>query len=279
MGKIILGFSLWSFTLHLFLIMLKADFPGNKQGGEGKYMKKVHPHIDPSVLVFFTPSDLKVGKIIPVFFPTTNAKKSPHFLPKQEADSIPFSLAKLPSLLEFFSFPRDSPQAKAMEETLQGCETDPIKGEIKLCATSLESMLDFLRVVLGHEARFRALATTVQYLRKPASSLLQNYTILDEPKEMVATKMVACHNMPYPYAVFYCHYHESESKVYRVLLGGEYGDRVDAVAVCHMDTSLWSHSHVSFLVLGIKPGSSAVCHFFPADNLVWLPVQEFRGEM
>ncbi|KNA03061.1 hypothetical protein SOVF_212750, partial [Spinacia oleracea] len=46
---------------------------------------------------------------------------------------------------------------------------------------------------------------------------------------------------------------------------------VEAVAVCHMDTSQWSPNHASFRVLKIKPGSSPVCHFFPADNLVWVP--------
>ncbi|MCI83693.1 BURP domain-containing protein, partial [Trifolium medium] len=45
---------------------------------------------------------------------------------------------------------------------------------------------------------------------------------------------------------------------------GENGDMVEAMAVCHLDTSQWTPSHVSFQVLGVTPGSSSVCHFFPA---------------
>ncbi|EXC07323.1 hypothetical protein L484_021231 [Morus notabilis] len=64
---------------------------------------------------------------------------------------------------------------------------------------------------------------------------------------------------------------ESENKVYKISLGGENGDKVEAVAFCHMDTSHWSRDHVSFRVLRIEPGTFPVCHFFPADHLVWVP--------
>ncbi|GAB4837924.1 hypothetical protein Ancab_027452 [Ancistrocladus abbreviatus] len=272
-----LKFALWNICFPLLVIMLKADFPGNKQDDQAKDMNKAHhPHMDPSVLVFFTLDDLKVGKRISLYFPV---RRYPHLLPKQDAESIPFTLAELPSLLDSFSFPHDSPQAKAMEETLRQCGLEPIEGEIKFCATSLESMLDFVRSVLGTETKFQALATTMPHLGNLASSVPQYYTILDVPEEILAPKMVACHTMPYPYAVFYCHYQVTESRVFKVLLGGEKGDRVNAVAVCHMDTSQWSHNHVSFLVLGIKAGSSPVCHFFPADNLVWSPIREFSATM
>uniref|UniRef100_A0A2N9IID3 BURP domain-containing protein n=1 Tax=Fagus sylvatica TaxID=28930 RepID=A0A2N9IID3_FAGSY len=187
-------------------------------------------HMDPSSMVFFTVKDLKVGKTMPIYFPKRDPSTSPHVLPREEAISIPFSSKQLPHLLEFFSFSFDSPQAKAMADTLKECETKPIKGETKFCATSLESMLDF-----------------------------------------TPPKMVACHTMPYPYAIFYCHSQKSENKVFKVRLGGENGDKVEAIAVCHMDTSQWSPDHVSFRLLGVQPGTSSVCHFFPADNFVWVP--------
>ncbi|KAK2392831.1 BURP domain-containing protein BNM2A [Trifolium repens] len=90
-------------------------------------------------------------------------------------------------------------------------------------------------------------------------------------------KIVACHTVPYPHAVFYCHSQESENRVYKVLLGGENGDKVEAMVVCHMDTSQWAPSHVSFQVLGVTPGSSSVCHFFPADNYIWVPKLKSQG--
>ncbi|KAJ6385879.1 hypothetical protein OIU77_028948 [Salix suchowensis] len=140
--------------------------------------------------------------------------------------------------LKLFSFSNGSPQARAMENTLRECETKPIKGEVKFCATSLESMLDFVRGVFGLESQFKAVSTT--YLTQ---------------------------------SVFYCHRQETENKVFVVSLIGDNGDTVEALAVCHLDTSQWGRNHVSFKVLGIEPGSSNVCHFFPEDNLVYVPVQ------
>ncbi|KAJ7967340.1 BURP domain-containing protein [Quillaja saponaria] len=225
-------------------------------------------HMDPSIKVFFTMKDLKVGKRMTIYFPKRDPATSPHFLPREEADSVPFSLKELPYLLQKYNFLRDSPQAKAMEDTLRECESKPIKGETKFCATSLESMLDFTHSIFGLMSQFNVLSTI--HLTK-SSTNFQNYTFLDIPEEISAPKIVACHTMPYPYAVFYCHNQESESKVYEVSLGGDNGDRVKAVVVCHLDTSNWGHNHSSFRVLGIEPGTSPVCHFFPADNLVYVP--------
>ncbi|XVF01123.1 hypothetical protein REPUB_Repub04eG0061000 [Reevesia pubescens] len=226
-------------------------------------------HMDRSVMVFFTLNDLKVGKSMPIYFPKKDPSKSPHLLPREETDSIPFSLKQLPYLLQFFSFLQDSSQAKAMEDTLRQCETDAIKGETKFCATSLESMLDFARSLFGLNSPFKILTTA--HLTK-SSTRFQNYTILERPEEISAPMMVACHTVPYPYAVLYCHSQETENKVFKVSLGGENGDKVEAVAVCHMDTSQWSRNHVSFRVLGIEPGTPGVCHFFPADNFVLIPM-------
>ncbi|XP_057964703.1 BURP domain-containing protein BNM2A-like [Malania oleifera] len=225
-------------------------------------------HMDPSLLVFFTLDELKEGQGMPIYFPKRDPSSSPHFSLREGAESIPFSLSQLPKLLQFFSFSPSSPQARAMEDTLRECETKPINGETKICATSLESMLDFTKTILGKETQSEALSTT--HLTK-SSTLLQNYTILKVSREVPAPKIVACHTMPYPYAVFYCHSHGSKSMVFKVLVQGENGDRVDAVVVCHLDTSQWGRGHVSFRVLRIEPGTSPVCHFFPADNLVWVP--------
>ncbi|KAG5609116.1 hypothetical protein H5410_020397 [Solanum commersonii] len=67
---------------------------------------------------------------------------------------------------------------------------------------------------------------------------------------------------------------EDKSKVLKVELRNDAnGDKVEAIAVCHLDTSQWIPSHVSFRVFSILPGTSPVCHFFPSDNLVWDPKQ------
>ncbi|XP_014491954.1 BURP domain-containing protein BNM2A [Vigna radiata var. radiata] len=230
-------------------------------------------HMDPSVMVFLTFEDLKVGKTMAVYFPKRDPATSPKLWPREEAESLPFSLNELPYLLKIFSFSPNSPQAKAMEDTLRECESKAIKGEVKFCATSLESMLDFAQTILGFTHELQVFTTSHQ---TKSSVTFQNYTF-ENIVEIPASKMVACHTMPYPYAVFYCHSQESENKMYKVALGGENGDRVEAMVVCHMDTSHWGHGHVSFQVLKVEPGTTSVCHFFPADNLILVPKPEQHG--
>ncbi|KAI3441311.1 BURP domain-containing protein [Psidium guajava] len=246
----------------------KIDDDGHAHGHGMSHMD--HLMMDPQSMIFFTLDDLKPGKTMPIYFPKRDPSSSPRFLPREEAESIPFSSGALPHLLDRFSFSTDSPQAKAMEDTLKHCETKPVKGETKSCATSLESMLDFVHGILGGKSpRFRAISTSHLI---GSSTRFQNFTIQEAPRGVPASKMVACHTLPYPYAVFYCHSQESENKVFEVVLAGENGDRVKAVAVCHLDTSQWNRDHPSFRVLGIEPGTLPVCHFFPADNLVWVPI-------
>ncbi|XP_022947671.1 BURP domain-containing protein BNM2A-like [Cucurbita moschata] len=224
-------------------------------------------NLDPLLYVFFSLSDIKVGKELPIYFPYSKPYETPKLLPKEEADSIPFSTSQLEYLLNLFSFPKGSPQAKAVEYTLKQCELESIKGETKFCANSLESLLDFATQMLGGDTHLKVLTTT---RLSNSNILLQNYTILEEPRETLAPKMVACHSMPYPYAVFYCHCQESKNRLFEILLGGENGDRVKASAICHMDTSQWDKDHASFKVLKTKPGASHVCHFVSTHSLVWL---------
>lgn len=230
-----------------------------------------HSHMDPrdpELQVFFTVNDLKVGNKMSIYFPIKDPSTSPPLLSREKADAIPFSSAQLPKLLDLFSFSDGSPQAKAMEDTLRHCEFKPMKGESKFCATSLESLLDSTRAIFGPNVQFKVLTTN--HLTK-TTSLLQNYTILETPKEISARRIIGCHPLPYPYAVFYCHSQESDNKLFKVSLIGDNGGRVEAVAMCHMDTSQWNRDHVAFMVLKTEPGKSSVCHFFPADNLVWIP--------
>lgn len=224
--------------------------------------------LNPQLNIFFTPKDLKIGKTMPLFFAVKDPSTSPHLLPREEADLIPFSSSKLPYLLEFFSFSKDSPQAKAMEDTFFHCEISAMKGESKFCAASLESMLDWAQEILGFNTKLDVYTT--DFLKKSPVTL-QNYTIMQKPKEILVPKLVACHTLPYPYAVYYCHVQKGENKLFKISLFGENGDRIEAAAICHMDTKEWNHDHVAFTVLKVLPGSSPVCHFFPADNLVWVP--------
>ncbi|XP_039035185.1 BURP domain-containing protein BNM2A-like [Hibiscus syriacus] len=128
-------------------------------------------------------------------------------------------------------------------------------------------MLDYARSLLGLNTKIKVLITTL--LRKPTVPL-QNYTISDIPERIPFSRMITFHTLSYPYAVFYCHTQKSETRLFRISLGAENGDKVKAIAACHMDTSQWDLDHVSFRLLKIEPGSGQACHFFPPDNLVWV---------
>lgn len=51
--------------------------------------------------------------------------------------------------------------------------------------------------------------------------------------------------------------------------GGDGGEAVTVATVCHTDTSRWNPEHVSFKLLGTKPGGSPVCHLMPYGHIVW----------
>ncbi|KAK6946222.1 BURP domain [Dillenia turbinata] len=293
------GFAFRSLIFYLLVMMCASDVGARMHHSkqhiidkhlfiDGKYKhddddhrasfheRHVHDHtsshmnpVDPSTQIFFNFKDLQVGNKIPVYFPNKDPSASPHFLTREKADSIPFSSAQLSYLLDLFSFPQGSPQAKAVEDTLRHCERQPLEGETKFCATSLESMLDSARKILGLESQLKVLTTT-HLTKSSKTKLAQDYSILEDPKEIRAPKIIGCHPVPYPYAVFYCHCQESDNKLFEVSLGGENGDRLKASAICHMDTSQWDGDHVAFRLLQIEPGTSPVCHFFPEDNLVWV---------
>lgn len=244
----------------------------NKKDEHKKIIAKdVHDHhnqIDPELNVFFVPKDLQVGKIMPIYFSKKDSSTAPKFLPKEEANKIPFTPKKLPFLLDFFSISKNSPQAKAMKYTLEQCNFEPMKGETKFCATSLESLFDFANYMFGPNSKFKVLTTT--HVTK-SSIPLQNYTI-SKVNEISVPNAIGCHPMPYPFAVFYCHSQKGDTSLYEIVVEGENGGIVQAAAICHMDTSKWDADHVAFRVLNVKPGNSPVCHFFPPDNLVWVPL-------
>ncbi|KAL4187746.1 hypothetical protein AMTRI_Chr09g20570 [Amborella trichopoda] len=53
-------------------------------------------------------------------------------------------------------------------------------------------------------------------------SVLQAYTATKVQRVPTKASSTLCHNMPYPYAVYYCHY-IGEGRIYKVKLEGEDG--------------------------------------------------------
>ncbi|KAM0053580.1 putative BURP domain-containing protein [Helianthus debilis subsp. tardiflorus] len=217
---------------------------------------------NPNVALCFKENDLHQGEEMNLHF-TKNDEKAT-FLPRQIADSIPFSSNNLPQIYEEFSVKPDSMEAEIMKQTLSECESTGIEGEEKYCATSLESMVDFSTTKLGKNVK--AISTEV---RAKERTRLQKYKI-EVAKKLAANKAVVCHKQNYAYAVFYCH-KTASTQAYAVSMVGADGTKVNAVAVCHTDTAKWNPKHLAFQVLKVKPGTVPICHFLPEDHVVWVP--------
>jgi hypothetical protein len=221
-------------------------------------------HDDPSAALFFQEKDIRAGKRMTLQFTNTTGAGA-KFLPRAEAEAVPFSSEKVPEILTRFSVSPDSVEAAEMTQTLRDCEAPAAKGEKKACATSLESMVDFATSSLG-TSHVRAVSTVVAREDSPR----QEYTVTAvRPAAGGATdRLVACHAEPYAYAVFACHMTRA-TRAYSVSMLGKDGTAVEAVVVCHTDTAGWNPKHLAFQVLKVKPGTVPVCHFLPQDHVVW----------
>ena len=235
---------------------------GNSQQKAGGSSINAHKDSSPvasyGAVNVFLEKDLHPGTKMAVRF--TKTSSAAHFLPHQVAESIPFSSNKLPEILKRFSVKENSAEAQMIQKTIKQCETPAIVGEVKYCARSLESLIDFSTSRLGKNIRV---------LSNEVEADIQEYKF-GEGVKMVGEKSVVCHQLNYPYAVAFCHTLHM-TKIYMVPLVGADGTRIEAVAVCHRDTSTWDPKALVFQRLKVKPGTLPICHFLPNGHIVWVP--------
>ncbi|KAI5355010.1 hypothetical protein L3X38_007905 [Prunus dulcis] len=215
--------------------------------------------------IFFFEKDMRPGATMKFQFPRNSNTAT--FLPRESAQSIPFSSNKLPEIFNHFSVKPTSVEAKTIKQTIEACEAPGIKGEEKYCATSLESMVDFSTSKLGTR-NVEAISTEV--LERGATMSMHNYTTMPGLKKLAGDKVVVCHKQNYPYAVFFCHAIK-QTAAYVLSLKGDDGEKVKAVTICHLDTSEWNPEHFSFQILKVKPGTVPICHFISTDAVAWVP--------
>jgi len=226
---------------------------------------EIQLHDKQNVTLFFLKKDLHHGtKLNLQFTNTTSNNSGAKFLPKEVANSIPFSSNKLENILNKFSIKEGSKEAEIVKRTISECEANGIKGEEKVCVTSLESMVDFTISKLGNNVE--AISTEVS----KENSGLQQYVIAKGVKKLgEKNKTIVCHKENYPYAVFYCHKTDS-TEVYSVPLECVDGNKVKTIVVCHTDTSQWNPKHLAFYVLKVQPGTVPICHILPQDHVIWV---------
>ncbi|KAL0327553.1 UNVERIFIED_CONTAM: BURP domain-containing protein 3 [Sesamum angustifolium] len=218
----------------------------------------------PNAALFFMEKDLYPGKLMKLDF-SKNGTWAP-FLTRHDADPVPFSSEKLSEILSEFSVDPSSDEAEVMKKTIRGCEQiKSVEGEEKLCATSLESMIDFATSKLGKDVD--AISTTAV---ETVTDNLRRYRIARVKQMPPGKPVVACHPQEYAYAVFYCHKMETSTVGYKVWMVAGEGSQVEAVAVCHRDTAEWNTMHLVFQVPIVEPGRPPVCQFLPVDHLLWV---------
>ncbi|PPD85891.1 hypothetical protein GOBAR_DD17176 [Gossypium barbadense] len=210
--------------------------------------------------MFFFQEDLHPGKRVnlPLLAKTRDLTT---FLPQQVARSIPFSYNEFPQILNLFSLDPESMEANDMEQTINVCEREGLRGEEIFCATSFESFVDSSVSKLGKNIQLLA-----NELAKETNNPV--FTIGRGIQNMGEEELV-CHKMSYPYAVFLCHSIDS-TVVYKVPLVGMDGTKAKALVICHKDTSAWSPNHPVFEILKVKPGTVPICHFAVRDTLAWV---------
>ncbi|KAI3881017.1 hypothetical protein MKX03_037595 [Papaver bracteatum] len=204
----------------------------------------------PGASLFFLEKDLHPGaKMNLHFFVSTESGTT--FLPQKLSKVTPFSSNKLPQILDQFAINPNSEEAE------------------KYCATSLESLVDYGTSKFYKNVNVLTTEIVGDKGQRPQLRK-QKYVVSSGVRQIVSDNLVACHSLPYVYAVFYCHAtSEHTAQAYVVPLVGADGTKIKATVVCHKDTSKWDPDHVAFQVLKVKPGTVPICHFLTEDNIVW----------
>ncbi|XP_016652473.1 PREDICTED: BURP domain-containing protein 5-like [Prunus mume] len=236
---------------------------GNKHYTQKHYTQTGASLGNKDLAIFFLEKDMRPGTTMKFQFPRN--LNTATFLPRESAQSIPFSSKKLPEIFNHFSVKPTSEEAKTINQTIEECEAPGLKGEEIYCATSLESMVDFSTSKLGTR-NVEAISTEV--LEKGATMSMHNYTTMPGLKKLAGDKVVVCHKENYPYAVYFCHAIK-QTAAYVLSLKGDDGEKVKAVTICHLDTSEWDPEHLSFQI--VKPGTIPICHFIYTDAIAWVP--------
>ncbi|MCL7035183.1 hypothetical protein MKW94_026791 [Papaver nudicaule] len=131
-------------------------------------------------------------------------------------------------------------------------------------------MLVFVTKEIGRKVV--ALSTQYQDLNHHNFNKRSNYTI-SSVKRIISTSTIACHLLPFPKALFYCH-RMPQTRVFQAALAGEDGrNLMSTMVVCHMDTSTWNPSHIAFKQVHLTPSSTtSICHILLDTDVMWVSV-------
>lgn len=216
--------------------------------------------------LFFHEDQVRIGSTMTVSFAAAGV---PAVLPHALAKKLPFGNLTVDDVTTKFNILPGSEMAAQVGDTLRLCQAPPYAGEHKACAASVEGIVRAAMRTLGLAGGEEAWVAASEVPR--AGLPLQKY-VVEAVAPLAGDDHVACHDEPYPYAVFRCHkIGTSATKAYVISLRGLQipGPAVTMAVICHLDTSGWNPRYPAFEMMSIKPGESSVCHFMPYANLLF----------
>ncbi|CAN6356893.1 unnamed protein product [Urochloa humidicola] len=212
--------------------------------------------------IFFHKAQLHPGSTMEISFP---AATETAILPRIIAETkAPFT--NLTEVLTTFAIRPGSAEAEHIRDTLKWCQAPPqLAGELMACATSLETTVESATCMLGAAGGGTVWAAVSEL---PSGGLPRRRYVVEAVAPLQGDHFVACHKVPFPYAVYQCHMTtRMTDKAYMVSLRSG-SLTVEMVAFCHLDTSNWNPAHPAFEILHIQLGMP-VCHFIPYGNPVF----------
>uniref|UniRef100_A0ACD5XWN7 Uncharacterized protein n=1 Tax=Avena sativa TaxID=4498 RepID=A0ACD5XWN7_AVESA len=253
----------------------KESSTSNNGQGEDRHDGVKHQmHDDFTVLnntVFLEEALTPGSTVIPYIRPSAIPGGAP-LLRRAVADSISMSTENFTDIMEMFA-PASHAMARDIWSTLDICEhLRPVKGEKKTCVTCVESMVEFAAsVVAGGNTRDLRVFSSPDVPAEGVTSG-RRYKVAASRVVTAAGDTVTCHNMKFPVAAYMCHA-VNPTRVYTVALesvdvagAGEAGQRMEALAVCHLDTSEFG---AMTMPEHVKPGEAPLCHFISRDSVLW----------
>ncbi|XBI42066.1 hypothetical protein VPH35_126450 [Triticum aestivum] len=249
----------------------------NQVKGEGSHHVHAHSYKNKKEAdVFFFHDMLRPGSLITPTIPPTASM--PALLSGDVADSIPFSTEHLSDIITMFA-PASLTMTREIRWTLDTCEHPrTLPGQKAGCATSLESLVELPASLLGR-GNVRAFSAVDLPMDGPGTPALRGRYNVTAARKLSgsSSEVVTCHDLTYPYSVYYCHTSRPTSAYMVTLASVEEGaspTTMEVMAVCHLDTSLWSPKNSFFELHNVRPGDVAVCHFLTKLSIIWVTVDE-----
>jgi len=226
---------------------------------------------------FFLESALVVGGKMTLHDNLRDADAAPRkaFLTASSASQMPaLTSDNAAALVKHFGISPNSEMAKATATAAYLCGYGALPGEKMACAASGPALKEFVAAELGSKVKVLSTSNTPS---AAAPAVKKPVTVAAFRKGSVAEgqKIVVCHVVSFPTLLFYCHRVTGTKEITATLQSDEAA--IEAVGVCHIDTSLWLSTHPAFAALHIPRGDEA-CHWLVDSDLVFVPSAAAAGE-